>query len=50
LSVGARLKRTSMAIVLVMSAILLVAYNDALGFIVIVAKRLEICPKRSNFD
>jgi hypothetical protein len=38
-----------MAIDLVMSAILPVAYNDALEFIIVVAKRLEICPKRYNF-
>jgi hypothetical protein len=26
------------------------AYNDKPEFIIIIIKRLEICPKRSNFD
>jgi hypothetical protein len=33
-----------------MSAISPVAYNDKPEFIVVVAKRLEICLKRYNFD
>jgi hypothetical protein len=45
-----KLKKTSMAIVSVTKATLLVAYNNALKFIIIVAKRLEICLKRYNFD
>jgi hypothetical protein len=39
-----------MVIVLVMNATLPVAYNNALEFIVVMVKRLEICPKRYNFD
>ena len=27
-----------------------IAYNNEPEFIIVVAKRLEICPKRSNFD
>jgi hypothetical protein len=35
---------------LVMSVILLIAYNDKLKFIIIITKRLKICLERYNFD
>jgi hypothetical protein len=38
-----------MAIDSVTSATWPVDYNDELEFIIVMAKRLEICPKRSNF-
>jgi hypothetical protein len=39
-----------MAIDLVTNVTLPAAYNNRLEFIIIVVKRLEIYPKRSNFD